>query len=1021
MQNKGFVRLFSVLLLLVCLYYLSFTAVTNYHENKAKKIAGEDNAIELAYLDSIAGEKVWFGYTFKQCQEKELNLGLDLKGGMNVTLEVSIPDILNVLSGYNTSENFQLAIANAKQRQLNSQDDFLNLFYDEFKKIDPDAQLSTVFSTFNLKEKIQRTSTNDEVMKVLNEEVNAAIDNSFNVIRNRIDRFGVVQPNIQRLDAQGRIMVELPGIKEPERVRKLLQGSANLEFWETYELSEIIAHLSDANDVIRTLNEANAQEEVAEVVVEPTTIDETKSETETETDSLASVIENTDTQTDAEKFAAFKKENPLFAVLNIYANGGQVRPGPAVGMALASDTAKVNAYLRMKQVKDVLPRDLALKWTVKSINDESKTGIFELIAIKVTNRDGRAPLSGEVITDANADFGQFSSSANVNMQMNSEGSKTWARLTKENIGKCIAIVLDDYVYSYPRVNSEITGGRSEITGNFTTQEAKDLANVLKSGKMPAPTRIVQEDIVGPSLGQTAIKNGMLSFIIAFILVLLYMICYYGLIPGLIADFALLSNMFFIFGIMASFQAVLTLPGIAGIVLTLGMAIDANVLIYERTREELTAGKNLKNAIADGYKNAYSAILDGNITTLLTGIVLFVFGTGPIRGFATTLIIGIITTLFTSIFLTRLLFERIMAKEKMPNMQFTTNITKSWFRNCNINFVKTRKIGYIISGVLMLTAIISLSTKGLEQGIDFSGGRNYVIRFEQPVNDDIDDIRENLSNVFTNSQVSVITMGTANQIRISTNYEIENTADDIDEKLENMLYDALKNQNLLSENVSKDLFVEGYVVKDGLYQTDDHSGATSFGIQSSQKVGPTVASDIKISAIWAILISLVVIGLYILIRFRNIAFSVGTIVALIHDTLFIFGIYSIFSSILPFSLEIDQTFIAAILTIIGYSVNDTVVVFDRIREDIALYPKRDKTSLFNMALNSTLGRTFSTSLSTILVVLAMFIFGGETIRGFLFAMLLGMIIGIYSTLYIATPIAFEFSRRKEAKQEKEKGK
>ena len=1018
MQNKGFVRLFSVLLLLVCLYYLSFTAVTNYHENKAKKIAGENNAIELAYLDSIAGEKVWFGYTFKQCREKELNLGLDLKGGMNVTLEVSIPDILNVLSGYNTSENFQLAIENAKQRQHNSQEDFLNLFYDEFKKIDPDAQLSTIFSTFNLKEKIQRTSTNDEVMKVLNEEVNAAIDNSFNVIRNRIDRFGVVQPNIQRLDAQGRIMVELPGIKEPERVRKLLQGSANLEFWETYELSEIIAHLSDANDVIRALNEANVQEEVAEVAVEPT-IDETESETET--DSLASVIENNDTQTDAEKFAAYKKENPLFAVLNIYANGGQVRPGPAVGMALASDTAKVNAYLRMKQVKDVLPRDLALKWTVKSINDESKTSIFELIAIKVTNRDGRAPLSGEVITDANADFGQFSSSANVNMQMNSEGSKTWARLTKENIGKCIAIVLDDYVYSYPRVNSEITGGRSEITGNFTTQEAKDLANVLKSGKMPAPTRIVQEDIVGPSLGQTAIKNGMISFIIAFILVLLYMICYYGLIPGLIADFALLSNMFFMFGIMASFQAVLTLPGIAGIVLTLGMAIDANVLIYERTREELTAGKNLKNAIADGYKNAYSAILDGNITTLLTGIVLFVFGTGPIRGFATTLIIGIITTLFTSIFLTRLLFERIMAKEKMPNLQFTTNITKNWFRNCNINFVKTRKIGYIISGVLMLTAIVSLATKGLEQGIDFSGGRNYVIRFEQPVNDDIDDIRENLSNVFTNSQVSVITMGTANQIRISTNYEIENTADDIDEKLENMLYSALKNQNLLSENVSKDLFVEGYVVKDGLYQTDDHSGATSFGIQSSQKVGPTVASDIKISAIWAILISLVVIGLYILIRFRNIAFSVGTIVALIHDTLFIFGIYSIFSSILPFSLEIDQTFIAAILTIIGYSVNDTVVIFDRIREDIALYPKRDKTSLFNMALNSTLGRTFSTSLSTILVVLAMFIFGGETIRGFLFAMLLGMIIGIYSTLYIATPIAFEFSRRKEAKQEKEKGK
>lgn len=992
MQNKGFVRLFSFLLLLVCMYYLSFTVVTNYYENKAVEVAAGDKAIESAYLDSIAGEKVWFGYTLKQCREKELGLGLDLKGGMNVTLEVSIPDILNALSGYNNSEQFKLALQNAQQRYQSSQTDFLTLFKEEFEKINPDANLASIFSTFDLKEKIQLTSTNEEVIKVLNAEIDAAIDNSFNIIRNRIDRFGVVQPNIQRLDAQGRIMVELPGIKEPERVRKLLQGSANLEFWETYELSEIINLLAQANTVVREQNQVEApQAEVAEAAAEGT---------EAATDELDTLAIE-DEKSEAQEIEQFKKENPLFAVLSIYAGEGQVRPGPAVGAALASDTAKVNAYLQSKQVKELFPRDLAFKWTVKSINDEGKLPIFELIAIKVTSRDGRAPLDGSVITDANADFGQFSASANVNMRMNAEGSKTWARLTKENVGKCIAIVLDDYVYSYPRVNGEITGGSSQITGNFTAQEAKDLANVLKSGKMPAPTRIVQEDVVGPSLGQTAIHNGLISFIIAFVLILLYMIMYYGLIPGLVADFALIANVFFIFGIMSSFQAALTLPGIAGIVLTLGMAVDANVLIYERTREELLAGKNLKKAIVDGYKNAYSAILDGNITTLLTGIVLFLFGTGPIKGFATALIIGIISTLFTSIFLTRLVFERIMAKENMPNMQFATNFTKNWFKNCNVNFIKTRKIGYIISGVVLTIAIVSLSTRGLKQGIDFSGGRNYVVRFEQAVN--IDDVRENLSHVFEGAQVSVITMGEQNQIRVSTNYEVDNRSEDVDARIEEMLYTSLKEQSLLSSEVSKQMFTEGYTVDN-----------TSYGIQSSQKVGPSIASDIRTSAIWAIFFALIVIGLYIFIRFRNIAFSVGTIAALVHDTLFIFGVYSIFSSILPFSLEIDQTFIAAILTIIGYSVNDTVVVFDRIRENLGLYPKRDKYSLFNSSLNSTLGRTFCTTISTMLVVLAMFIFGGETIRGFLFAMLVGMAAGVYSTLYIATPIAYELTSRKDKK-------
>lgn len=1012
MQNKGFIRLFSLLLMLVCLYYLSFTFVTNYYTDKAKEVAQGDFSRESQYLDSISNEKIWFGYTLKKCREKEINLGLDLKGGMNVTLEVSVPEILNALSEYNNSEIFKQAIANAKTRQVKSQASFLTLFREEFEKIDPNARLSTIFSTFNLKDKIQLNSTNDEVVKVLNDEIESAIDNSFNVIRNRIDRFGVVQPNIQRLgDAQGRIMVELPGIKEPERVRKLLQGSANLEFWETYELSEIIGALSAANDVLRENQKVEEAKtvEIAEVSDEKS---ETVSAEQTATDSLATaLLENKkEEKSEQEAFEEFKKNNPLFAALNIYAQGGQVRPGPAIGMAVGSDTAKINSMLSQKQVKDLLPRDLSMKWTVKSINEEGKTEIFELIAIKVSNRDGRAPLEGDVITDANADFDQFSASSNVSMKMNSEGAKIWARLTKENIGKSIAIVLDNYVYSYPRVNGEITGGSSQITGNFTTQEAKDLANVLKSGKMPAPARIVQEDIVGPSLGQTAINNGFISFAIAFVLVLLYMILYYGLIPGLIADVALFANVFFLIGILSSFQAVLTLPGIAGIVLTLGMAVDANVLIYERIREELIGGKTLKKAIADGYKNAYSAIIDANVTTLLTGIILFSFGTGPIKGFATTLIIGIITSFFTAIFFTRLIYERMCAKEKMPNLQFTTEITKNWFKNTNIKFVEKRKIGYIVSGVMMTVAIISLFTLGMKKGIDFSGGRNYVIRFEQKV--DIDEIRKNLSGVFDGAQVSVITMGEENQIRFSTNYDINSTEENVDEKIETMLFESLKAQGLFGEKVSKQMFVERYSVIGDEYKLSDGDG---FGIQSSQKVGPTVANDIKISAIWAVLLSLLGIGIYILIRFRNISFSIGAVVGLIHDSLFIFGAYSLLYKFMPFSLEIDQTFIAAILTVIGYSINDTVVVFDRIRENIALFPKRDRALVMNNSLNSTLSRTFSTSLSTAVVLLAMFIFGGETIRGFLFALLLGVIVGVYSTLFVAAPIAYDI-QKKNAKKE-----
>ena len=723
MQNKGFVKLFSVLLALVCIFYLSFTAVTNYYSDKAEEILKQEgNDAYAEYLDSISHEKVWFGYTLKQCREKEINLGLDLKGGMNVTLEVSIADILEVLSDHNSSPIFKQALQQAKERQLKSQESFLVLFKEEFEKIDPNAQLSTIFSTFNLKDKIQLTTSNDEVIKVLSAEVESAIDNSFNVIRNRIDRFGVVQPNIQRLgDAQGRIMVELPGIKEPERVRKLLQGSANLEFWETYELSELMPMFINANGLIKSMSIEEGTDNAEEIAeVEPLKNEEPTDSLGIE-ELLSDTINNKEAEkTDKELYEEFKKENPLFAVLNIYSNGGQVRPGPAVGAALATDTAKVNSYLQMKQVKDLFPRDLSLKWTVKSIADENSTEVFELVAIKVTNREGRAPLEGDVITDANADFDQYSSASKVNMRMNAEGSKVWARLTKENVGKSIAIVLDDYVYSYPRVNGEITGGSSEISGQFTQTEAKDLANVLKSGKMPAPARIVQEDVVGPSLGQTAINDGMISFIIAFILVLIYMMLNYGVLPGLIVDFALIVNVFFLMGILASFQAVLTLPGIAGIVLTLGMAVDANVLIYERIKEEKLAGKNIKKAITDGYKGAYSAIIDSNVTTLLTGIILFIFGTGPIKGFATTLIIGIITSLFTSTLITRLIFDRICAREKMQKLTFTTVITKKWFKDTNFDFIKARKFGYIFSGILMLVMIISLCTRGLKQGIDFSG-------------------------------------------------------------------------------------------------------------------------------------------------------------------------------------------------------------------------------------------------------------------------------------------------------------
>lgn len=1007
MQNKGFVRFIAIALALVCCYYLSFSFVTSHYDSQAKEVSQGDSKKYYAYLDSIAGEEVWLGSTLKECREKEINLGLDLKGGMNVILEVSVPDILRALSGHSQDPQFTQALANAQARSNASGSDFLSVFEEEFEKIDPNAKLSTIFSTYELRERVQLNSSNADVMKVLNEEVSSAIDNSFQVLRTRIDRFGVVQPNIQRLDAQGRILIELPGIKEPERVRKLLQGSANLEFWTTYNASELMPLFAQANEIVRDIN---GVEDVAKTEAAP--VAEEKVDTAADDiDALAASLKNdgeakTEEADDA-RYEEYVRNNPLFAVLHTEGNYG-----PVVGTVLAADTAKVNAMLGMKQVRDILPRELRLKWTVKPVDEKAKQLAFQLIAIYAPNLDGRAPLDGSVITEASTDFDQLTNGAVVSMKMNSEGAKTWARLTKDNIGKSIAIVLDDYVYSFPTVNSEITGGNSQISGKFTQEEAKDLANILQSGKMPAPARIVQEDVVGPSLGQTAIHDGLISFVIAFCLVLLYMIFYYGLIPGLIADAALLCNIFFLFGILASFRSVLTLPGIAGIVLTMGMAVDANVLIYERVREELRAGKNLKKAIADGYANALSAIIDANVTTILTGIILALFGTGPIRGFAITLIIGIITSVFTAVFLTRLIYERMAKSDKEYHLEFTTNFTRNWFQNTHFDFVKARKIGYIISGVLMLAAIVSLSTRGLKHGIDFSGGRNYVVRFEQPVN--ADELRETLEGAFEGSQLSVITMGSDNQIRISTNYAVENSSDSIDDVIETMLYTNLK--PYLNEQVTKEMFVQRYTVEDGVYAASvENSEVTNYGIQSSQKVGPSVADDIKSSAIWSVVFALLGIGLYILLRFRKWTFSVGAVVGLMHDALFILGVYSIFYSIMPFSLEIDQSFIAAILTVIGYSINDTVVVFDRVRENAGLYPKRAFGRTINEALNSTLSRTFSTSLSTFVVLIAIFIFGGETIRGFVFGIMLGVVEGVYSTLFVATPITYELNRLKNKKK------
>ena len=1011
MQNKGLVITLAACLALVSAFYLSFSFVTSSYDKKAAEYAQGDAAKEYQYLDSVAGEKVWFGYTLKECREKELNLGLDLKGGMNVQMEVSVPDIIRALSGHNTTENFNKAIALANEKQKSSGADYLTLFFESFYELDANAQLASVFSTFELKDKVSLTSTNAEVEKVVREEVEGAINNSFNVLRTRIDRFGVVQPNIQKLSQTGRILIELPGIKEPERVRKLLQGSANLEFWETYDLAEILPQLAQINAEVAKAN-ASTEEAQAEV----------KEEKAVAADDVEALMENLAAdslaQAAADQQAAveeYKKNNPLFAILNpSVSQTGQAYRGPVVGTVHYTDTAKVMAMLHSQVAKTVLPRELRLCWTVKAI--DAAESFYQLVALKAQT-SGRPSLEGDVITDARADFGQTSAYANVSMTMNAEGARDWQRITRDNIGKSIAIVLDGYVYSFPTVQNEIAGGSSQITGNFTVEEAKDLANTLNSGKMPAPARIIQEDVVGPSLGKEAINAGMWSFVLGFILIMIYMICYYGFTAGMIANIALLCNVFLLAGILSSFSAVLTLPGIAGIVLTMGMAVDANVLIYERIREERRGGKNLRRAIEDGFNGAISAIIDSNVTSFLTGAILAIFGTGPIKGFAVTYMIGIISSFLTAVFVCRLLLEAYAKRENAKELNFTTKLMQNFLQNTKVNFIGGRKVTYIISGVIVVLGALALNPHffgKLNLGIDFSGGRNYVVRFAQDVN--TEEVNASLDNVFMaakaelgdeeNFALNVITIGDANQVRISTNFLINDDSENAEENIEALLYEGCK--PFLAEGITLEQFKSTEINPE-------------IGIMQSQKVGPAVADDITQSAIWAVLAALVGIFLYVLIRFRNVAFSVGALVGLAHDALFVLGAYALLWKIMPFSMEIDQSFIAAILTIIGYSINDTVVVFDRVREYKGLYPKRELLSNMNTALNDTLSRTFSTSMSTFVVLLAIFCFGGETIRGFVFALMLGVIVGTYSTLCVATPIAYDIQeairRRKEKKAAK----
>ena len=1003
MQSKGAIRFVAILLALACIWQLSFTLVTKVQENKAAKFAEAaaeavqqsadfakvpemDRAFYLDsirkdqnrhYIDSISSEKVYFGYTYKDIKSKEINLGLDLKGGMNVMLQVQLEDLVKALSGNNQSPEFLQAVSLAKERSINSRQDFITLFAEAWKETSNGTPLARVFGTLDMKE-VTPSSTDAEVIDIIRREAESAIANSFNVLRNRIDRFGVTQPNIQKLGNSGRILVELPGVKEPERVRKLLQGTASLEFWPTYDNAEIEAYLAEANQTLAELIADSAED--AENIADAKEVEE---------DIVASELKQA--ETDAKAEAAFRKQNPLFSVLQ----PSGARGNACIGYANYADTAKINKYLAMPQVRALFPPEFRAMWSVKASPYIPGENTFELVAIKAASRDGKAPLDGGSVTDARVQYGNTNGNPEVSMSMNAQGASVWARLTKENIGKQVAIVLDGMVYSYPTVQSEISGGSSQITGNFTLEEAEDLANVLKSGKLPAPATIIQEQVVGPSLGAESINAGLISFIIAFVLVLIYMVVFYQG-AGLVADVALLVNVLLLFGTLVSFGAVLTLPGIAGLILTLGMAVDANVIIYERVKEELRAGKGLGKAVADGYKNAYSAIVDGQITTLLTGIVLFIFGSGPVQGFATTLIIGIITSVLSSIFITRLIIDDRIVKGK--NITFDNKATRNFLQNTKVDFVGKKKYAYIISGAIIIISLVSIFTKGFTYGVDFTGGRTYVVRFDQGVT--AEDVRAAAIAEFDGA-VEVKQFGGESQMKITTQYLVEDESTEADAEVEAKLYNALK----------------GFFAADNFSLEDFKSTLDNpNGIISSDKVGPTIANDITRDAIIAVIIALIVIFAYIAVRFKGWTWGLGGVTGLAHTAIIVIGFFSLFSGILPFSLDIDQTFIAAILTIIGYAINDTVVIFDRIREYKELHPKADFKTNVNAALNSTLSRTMNTSLTTLVTMVAIAIFGGEVIRGLAVALILGIVVGTYASIFIATPIMFDVTKKAAQKKE-----
>ncbi|MDD6671234.1 MAG: protein translocase subunit SecDF [Prevotella sp.] len=991
MQNKGIVIVTAVLLTLASIFYLSFSAATYYYDSEAAKI--EDPIAQQDYKDSV---KYLGIYSYQKCLETKIGLGLDLKGGMNVILEISVPDVVENLADHKTDVAFTKSMEQARAEEETSQEDFITLFINAYHKNAPGHKLAEIFATQQLQGKVNPQSTDSEVEKALRQEVQAAIDNSFNVVRTRIDKFGVVQPNIQKLEGQeGRIMVEMPGISEPERMRKLLQGSANLEFWETYNAQEIIPYLvqldsrmaNDGQQEAKADTTAKAKDaEVADTVAAKKEAPKAKFQIKNDTKKTA-VKETPEAQ-----LAEAKKQHPLLALLQT-TNGNSLA---LVGYASVRDTAAINSIIYSELAKQVLPSDVKLLWGAKPADGIAAKNIYELYALKITTTTGRAPLEGDVITDAKDQFDQITGQPEVSMSMNADGARRWAALTKANIDKAIAIVLDGVVYSAPRVNGEITGGQSSISGSFTIEDTKDLANTLKSGRMPAPARIVQEEVVGPTLGAQSIQQGVISFIIAFVVLMVYMVLMYNFVPGMLANCALLVNLFFTLGILTSFQAALTMSGIAGMVLSLGTAVDANVLIYERTKEELKSGKGIKQAVAAGYSNAFSAIFDSNITSLLTGIILYSFGTGPIRGFATTWMIGIVCSFFSAVYLTRLVWEYKLKRDKWLNQTFVTGISRNLMQGTRYKFMSIYRKTFTLAVVAVVVFIVSFFVRGLARSIDFTGGRNYVVQFEKSVQPE--EIRDIISEAFTGSTTSALSLGTDNKtIRISTNYKIESNSPTVDDEAETILYNALKKGGLVSQKSVEDF-----------KNPDIRQGGS---IISSSKVGPSVAKDITQGAIISVLIALVAIFLYILVRFRNVAFSVGSTVALALDALVVIGLFSLLQGCLPFSLEVDQAFIGAILTVIGYSINDKVVVFDRIRENLRLHPKQDIQKVFNDSINQTLARTINTSLSTLIVLLCILFLGGKSIQAFAFAMTLGVIFGTLSSIFIASPIAYLVMGRK----------